>query len=116
MRKGISDATAELAIDDLGLDVGAIDTVDQPGPASAAASSPDTPTLVAGLDERSRRVMDDAHRRAATEENTAIASTGAWSFDQNELEAALTQTSVPSRIPRTPRASRRCRPAASTST
>jgi pilus assembly protein FimV len=94
MRKGISDATAELAIDDLGLDVGAVDTVDQPGPASAAASSPDTPTLVAGLDDRSRKVMEDAHRRAATEENTAIASTGAWSFDQNELEAALTQTSV----------------------
>ncbi|HVN46257.1 MAG TPA: FimV/HubP family polar landmark protein [Steroidobacteraceae bacterium] len=94
MRKGVSDATAELAIDDLGLDVGSIDTVDQPGPASPQASSPDTPTLVAGLDERSRKVMEDAHRRAATEENPAIAATGAWSFDQNELEAALTQTSV----------------------
>jgi pilus assembly protein FimV len=94
MRKGVSDATAELAIDDLGLDVGGVDTVDQPGPTTAAASSPDTPTLVAGLDERSRTVMEDAHRRAATEENAAIASTGAWQFDQNELEAALTQTSV----------------------
>jgi pilus assembly protein FimV len=94
MRKGVSDATAELAIDDLGLDVGGVDTVDQPGPTTAAASSPDTPTLVAGLDERSRTVMEDAHRRAATEENPAIASTGAWQFDQNELEAALTQTSV----------------------
>jgi pilus assembly protein FimV len=94
MRKGVSDATAELAIDDLGLDLGAVDTVDQPGPTSAAASTPDTPTLVAGLDDRSRRVMEDAHRRADTEENAAIASTGAWSFDQNELEAALTQTSV----------------------
>ncbi|MBV9725768.1 MAG: hypothetical protein JO299_11405, partial [Gammaproteobacteria bacterium] len=94
MRKSVSDATAELAIDDLGLDVGAIDTVDQPGPASAAASNPDAPTLVAGLDERSRKVMEDAHRRAAKEENPAIASTGAWSFDQNELEAALTQTSA----------------------
>ena len=94
MRKGVSDSTAELAIDDLGLDVGAIDTVDQPGPASAAASSPDAPTLVAGLDDRSRKVMEDAQRRATTEENPAIASTGAWSFDQNELEAALTQTSV----------------------
>jgi pilus assembly protein FimV len=94
MRKGMPDATAELAIDDLGLDVGGVDTVDQPGPTTAAASSPDTPTLVAGLDERSRTVMEDAHRRAATEENAAIASTGAWQFDQNELEAALTQTSV----------------------
>jgi pilus assembly protein FimV len=94
MRKGISDATAELAIDDLGLDVGGIDTVDQPGPTSAAASTPDTPTLVAGMDDRSRKVMEDAHRRAATEENAVIASTGAWQFDQNELEAALTQTSA----------------------
>jgi len=74
--------------------VGGVDTVDQPGPTTAAASSPDTPTLVAGLDDRSRRVMEDAHRRAATEENPVIASTGAWQFDQNELEAALTQTSA----------------------
>ena len=94
MRKGVSEATAELAIDDLGLDMGSVDTVDQPGPTTAAASSPDTPTLVAGLDDRSRKVMEDAQRRGATEENAAIASTGAWSFDQNELEAALTQTSV----------------------
>jgi pilus assembly protein FimV len=94
MRKGVSEATAELAIDDLGLDMSAVDTVDQPGPASAAASTPDAPTLVAGLDDRSRRVMEDAQRRASTEENPAIASTGAWSFDQNELEAALTQTSA----------------------
>jgi pilus assembly protein FimV len=93
LRKGITDATAELAIDDLGLDLG-IDTVDQPGPASTAASSPEAPTLVAGMDDRSRKVMEDAHRRAATEENAAIASTGAWQFDQNELEAALTQTSA----------------------
>src|SRR5262249_10492779 len=94
MRKSVSDATAELAIDDLGLDLGAVDTVDQPGPTAAAASTPDTPTLVAGFDDRSRKVMEDAQRRVATEENAAIAATGAWSFDQNELEAALTQTSV----------------------
>jgi pilus assembly protein FimV len=94
MRKSVSDATAELAIDDLGLDLGSVDTVDQPGPTAAAASTPDTPTLVAGFDDRSRKVLEDAQRRAATEENAAIAATGAWSFDQNELEAALTQTSV----------------------
>jgi pilus assembly protein FimV len=94
MRKGASDATAEVAIDDLGLDVGGVDTVDQPGPTTAAASSPDAPTLVAGMDDRSRKVMEDAHQSAATEENAAIASTGAWQFDQNELEAALTQTSM----------------------
>ncbi len=94
LRKGGTDQTAELALDDLGLDVGGVDTVDQPGPTTAAASTPDGPTLVAGMDDRSREVMEDAHRRAATEENAIIASTGAWQFDQNELEAALTQTSL----------------------
>jgi pilus assembly protein FimV len=46
------------------------------------------------MDDRSRKVMEDAQRSADTEENAAIASTGAWQFDQNELEAALTQTSM----------------------
>ncbi len=60
--KQSGEQTAELAIDDLGLDVGQVDTVDQPG--LAAASGADAPTLVAGFDERSRQVMEDAqHRR-----------------------------------------------------
>jgi pilus assembly protein FimV len=88
MRQGGMEQTAELAIDDLGLDVGgSVDTVDQPGLASPAASMPDSPTLVAGLDEHSRTVMEQAQRRAAKEDMSA---TGAWQFDQNELEAALT--------------------------
>jgi FimV-like protein len=92
MRKGAgTDQTAELAIDDLGLDVGSVDTVDQPGIAAAASSTPDAPTLVAGLDDRSRKVMEDAHQRAKEETGS---TTGAWQFDQNELEAALTQTSL----------------------
>jgi len=81
--KQSGEQTAELAIDDLGLDVGQVDTVDQPG--LAAASGADAPTLVAGLDERSRQVMEDAqHRREES---------GAWQFDHDELEAALTQNS-----------------------
>jgi pilus assembly protein FimV len=81
--KQSGDQTAELAIDDLGLDVGQVDTVDQPG--LAAASGADAPTLVAGLDEHSRQVMEDAqHRREET---------GGWQFDHDELESALTQTS-----------------------
>jgi FimV-like protein len=89
---GWAEHTAELAIDDLGLDVGAVDTVDQPGIASAQASTPDAPTLVAGLDDQSRRIMEDAQRRAAKEDTGS--NTGAWQFDQNELEAALTQTNL----------------------
>jgi pilus assembly protein FimV len=89
MRQGGTEHTAELAIDDLGLDMGQVDTIDQPGIASAAASTPDGPTLVAGLDDESRRLMADAQRSAKEETGE---NTGAWQFDQNELEAALTQT------------------------
>src|SRR5438132_401701 len=84
-----ADQTAELALDDLGLDVGQVDTREQPGPAAAAGA--EGPTLVAGLDDRSRKVMDDAQRRAKKDEH---GQTGAWQFDQDELEAALTQTSL----------------------
>ena len=84
-----AEQTAELALDDLGLDVGQVDTVEQPGPAAAAGA--EGPTLVAGLDDRSRKVMDDAQRRAKKDEH---GQTGAWQFDQDELEAALTQTSL----------------------
>jgi len=82
-----TDATAELAIDDLGLDLGALDTVDQPG----LGSSPDAPTLVAGLDERSRKVMEDAQRRASGENQAA--ATGAWHVDRDQLSAARGQIS-----------------------
>jgi FimV-like protein len=91
MRQGGTEHTAELAIDDLGLDMGTVDTIDQPGIASAQASTPDGPTLVAGMDDHSRRIMEDAQRRAKDDEDTGT-NTGAWQFDQDELEAALTQT------------------------
>jgi pilus assembly protein FimV len=79
-----ADQTAELAIDDLGLDLGALDTVDQPG----LGAGSDAPTLVAGMDERSRRVMEEAERRAAAEE-TETSTTASWRVDENELESAL---------------------------
>ena len=77
------DQTAELAIDDLGLDLGGLDTVDQPG----LGASSDAPTLVAGMDDRSRKVMEEAQRRAAAEDKSL--STGAWQIDESELDAAL---------------------------
>ena len=82
LKQGGSDQTAELAIDDLGLDVGQVDTVDQPG--LAAASTAEGPTLVAGLDDHSRRVMEDAQQRRRPEDT--------WQFDQNEFEGSHTQT------------------------
>jgi pilus assembly protein FimV len=49
----------------------------------------DAPTLVAGLDDHSRRVMESAQERTSE-----TSTTGAWQFDQDELEAALTQTNL----------------------
>jgi pilus assembly protein FimV len=78
-----SEQTAELAIDDLGLDLAGLDTVDQPG----LGASPDAPTLVAGMDDRSRKIIEEAQRRSSTEDTSL--STGAWQLDESELDAAL---------------------------
>jgi pilus assembly protein FimV len=80
---GGTDQTAELAIDDLGLDLGQADTVDQPGLAPAA---PEGPTMVAGLDEHTRHIMEDAHAA-----HGKTSTTGAWQFDPKELDSASTQ-------------------------
>ncbi len=79
-----AEQTAELAIDDLGLDLGALDTVDQPG----LGASSDAPTLVAGMDERSRKVIEEAQRRAAAAEHDT-AATAAWRMDDSDLHAVL---------------------------
>jgi pilus assembly protein FimV len=59
-----TDQTAELALDDLGLDLGRLDTtrttlMDE-SRLSGELASADAPTLVAGLDETSRRMIADA--------------------------------------------------------
>ena len=79
-----SDRTAELEIDDLGLDLGTFETAIHPGAES------DAPTLVAGLDERSRRTL--ALADAAGEPNAAPVPTGttsSWQIDESELESIL---------------------------
>ena len=81
-----ADQTAELAIDDLGLDLGALDAMDQ----QALNATQESPTLVAGLDERSRRIMDEAERRGSRDiDATAISSTGSWNLNSDDLEATL---------------------------
>jgi FimV-like protein len=77
----MAEQTAELAIDDLGLDLGALE--DSPN----LNSTQEAPTLVAGLDERSRRIMNEAERRGMRDmDATAIASTGAWNLNGEDLE------------------------------
>jgi len=84
-RSGAADQTAELAIDDLGLDLGTIDTQEQP----ALGTGSDAPTMVAGLDERTRKNLEDTAAQAA---HVKTSTTGQWQFDQEELETALTQS------------------------
>ncbi|HEY2275087.1 MAG TPA: FimV/HubP family polar landmark protein, partial [Steroidobacteraceae bacterium] len=79
--------TAELAIDDLGLDLGAVDTAEQPSLGAGA----DAPTMVAGFDERTRKRLEDT----ASEAGHLKSTTGQWQFDQDELESALTQAGLP---------------------
>lgn len=71
-RHGGAEQTAELAIDDLGLDPGALD--------GDSHASSDAPTMVAGLDARSRAIIEDAERRAGGDdgETGEAASTGSW--------------------------------------
>ncbi len=78
--------TAELAIDDLGLDLNSLDTVDQP----ALGTSADAPTMVAGLDERSRRLLETAEQRSPGFGTDASETpTGSWQFDGSATDAPI---------------------------
>ncbi|HWF98219.1 MAG TPA: FimV/HubP family polar landmark protein [Steroidobacteraceae bacterium] len=89
LKQSGGDQTAELAIDDLGLDLGAFDA-DGTQVASPEAS-PETPTLVAGLDEHSRRIIEQAGRRAEEASPEPTGTTNAWQIDEGELEAVLNE-------------------------
>jgi pilus assembly protein FimV len=82
-----SERTAELAIDDLGLDLGAFETTVQPSLAG------DSPTLVAGLDEQSREVLAAAEEADAGKSQAAptTGTTSAWQIDERELENLLAE-------------------------
>ena len=78
--------TAELAIDDLGLDLNSLDTVDQP----ALGAGADAPTMVAGLDERSRRLLETAEQRGpAFGADPSETPTGSWQFDGSATDAPI---------------------------
>jgi pilus assembly protein FimV len=86
LKQSGGEQTAELAIDDLGLDLGAFD-VEQP--VASGAASPEGPTLVAGLDAHSRKVIEQASQRAAGPAPEPTCTTNAWQIDESELEAVL---------------------------
>jgi pilus assembly protein FimV len=68
---GSADQTAELALDDLGLDLGKLDSTNDTmlddSRLTQAMSSQDAPTLVAGLDETSRRIIESSNSNQPTE-------------------------------------------------
>lgn len=82
-QSGGAEQTAELAIDDLGLDLGALDTVDHP----TLVSSPDSPTMVAGLDDTSRHLTDDATQR--TPAASGSGASGVWRVKPEDMDATL---------------------------
>jgi pilus assembly protein FimV len=88
MKQSGADQTAELAIDDLGLDLGAFDSPESAG--EAAEASPEAPTLVAGLDEHSRRIIEQANQDSPEPSPEPTGTTNAWQIDESELEAVLT--------------------------
>jgi pilus assembly protein FimV len=95
-----ADQTAELSIDDLGLDLDHLE-----GAASGASISiprleetdhpSDAPTMVAGLDEKSRRMMAEAESRARDKDLTELERELEASFvadlgsDQEEIKTAV---------------------------
>jgi pilus assembly protein FimV len=83
-QSGGGEQTEELALDDLGLDLGSLETGDQ----TILSPPPETPTLVAGLDERSQRAMHEAERRAATT-GAGSSATGAWRVKPEDLDPTL---------------------------
>jgi pilus assembly protein FimV len=82
-QSGGVEQTAELAIDDLGLDLGALDTVDHP----TLVTTPDSPTMVAGLDDTSRHLMDEAE--ATQRSQSPSGASGAWRVKAEDMEATL---------------------------
>jgi pilus assembly protein FimV len=77
-----ADQTAELSIDDLGLDLDHLEDSSAPSiPRLAVTDHPsDAPTMVAGLDEKSRRMMAEAESKARDKDLTEL---------ERELEASF---------------------------
>jgi pilus assembly protein FimV len=75
-----ADQTAELSIDDLGLDLDHLEGASVSIPRLEEDHPSDAPTMVAGLDEKSRRMMAEAESRARDKDLTEL---------ERELEASF---------------------------
>jgi pilus assembly protein FimV len=89
-----ADQTAEVALDDLGLDLGA----DEAEHADLGEEEPssDVPTMVAGFDARSKRLIDEAERRVSV--TPAATMSGTWLVEDEP--AGSVDTGVTAEMPR----------------
>jgi pilus assembly protein FimV len=92
LKAGGGEHTAELALDDLGLDLDHLPDGSAPASEEAphesaeadSSSAEDAPTLVAGLDEHSRRVIETAqHREVSEGDELKVSQSGTWHFDED---------------------------------
>jgi pilus assembly protein FimV len=93
-RKLSSDQTAELALDDLGLELGSLEQTDsqiglKPVTGVPRGAGADAPTMVAGLDENSQRLLAAAAaRHGMTGDDSQLTEHGAsgtWFLTEREL-------------------------------
>jgi pilus assembly protein FimV len=94
------DQTAELALDDLGLDLDALREAESEPLDRDAEHPADAPTMVAGMDDKSRRLLAEAEQRARARDpdRTMQAElikraegnpTGTWVLDDKTLAATV---------------------------
>jgi pilus assembly protein FimV len=95
-RQPATDQTAELAIDDLGLDLGSLDNTDAPGLDDDLGTATDgnAPTMVAGLDDNSRRMMAAAAERAAAQQaqTGTKGASGTWFLSDRDMGGDIDPT------------------------
>ncbi len=87
-RKLSSDQTAELALDDLGLELGSLEQTDSSiGLKPMPGHESNAPTMVAGLDENSQRLLRAAAARQGMEDSqlTEHGASGTWFLTDREL-------------------------------
>jgi pilus assembly protein FimV len=87
-RGGVTaDQTAELALDDLGLDLGALESgADE----TILQNGPDAPTMLAGMDDETRRLLssaeqEDSERTQVTPVISNTSESGTWLFTDADL-------------------------------
>jgi pilus assembly protein FimV len=85
-RPGISaDQTAELALDDLGLDLGALEATGEPPELGAE----DAPTMLASVNDETRRLLAGAEAEGNDAEDHLPTASGTWLFTDTDFAGVV---------------------------